>query len=1531
MRNNRENMGGTLSFRRLLSGIAAVCVLGAVFAAPSMARTVYDYEYSGTYIDGSTAGKPFTTGLGGLDYDRASGDLYVANSGEPGWVSRFKLNGTPVNFSTVGLPYVSPSGFGTALTSPTVSVDQYGGAPDGNFYVFGSGTRFEFLPNGIEEPAFRDSEESACGVVPTEDDVLVMGRNGLYHRTTDGTLISEFDAGTPGYEPGKQIDWDERGKVCRPVIDEDGFVYGPKSYFSASSEDQIVKMNQQGVEEYELTREKNSSGVAIDHSNDDVAVMRTEAGFPKPGYFELYDNEGRSLGTGFGKPSGGYLGILGAAYGIAVDPVTHDIWVANKREYAGANFRVEKFVRTNPHVIPGVTATEEGYTDPVGENMELRGTVNPDGVETTECVFEYGLTQQFEASIPCDQGQNLTGGSDIDVTATIPTEKGVRYYYKLRSANVDNGQVARSNTEDFLPQGAIKTGILKVDRVNTDGARFTTSFDPNGGNGSIHFEWGLAGQGFEHSSTESRTEGFRTEAGLFSGENKYLPGTYTVSQIVTGMEPGKTYEYRAAATNEAGTEYTTPQEFTTYVADPGTDPCPNAQARQQSSSSLLPDCRGYELVTARNTGGYDVVSDIVPGQDPLDAYPYAADRMLYSVHFGLIPGMAGSPTNFGLDPYLATRDEAAQEWTTKYVGLPADGMADPGAFGSPIFGADSALSTFAFGGPDICDPCYGDGSTNVPVRGSDGTLYKGMAGTTNPADLDPAGEVRKAMSADGSHLVFGATKKLESTGLEGGLTIYQRALPSGPTEVVSTMPDGSTMTGEVAELDQSSDGSRVLIGKKVGEDVDGNEFFDLYMHRAGNPNSILVADTSNGVSFNGMTDDGSMVYFSTEDQLDGDTDTSVDFFRAEVGTTSPAPITWVSNGESGTGNVDSCEPVTDWNVNSGAADCSIVPLAGGAGVASEDGAAYFLSPETLDGPGNGEVNEPNLYVVRADEDSPEYVGLIDSSAYRPAPIPPQYTPVNLNLITGLNANQSEGMSVNQSTGDIYIAEGNAGGRIARFTSSGAAKNYTEGPNAGTNRLSTPGGLGGGSERSVAVDSSAGPFAGAIYSRSGSTTVGVWNENGLSLGSLTGFGEVCGVFVDGSGDLFVGDYGYGGVRKFTPINAVGPVTKANYTETSIKTTGMNPCHVASDDQGNVYAAGYGTGPLKKFPEASFAVAPPSLGGTEVASTSFHMTATSDGFFYNDAGNKIVKYDSSGAIVNEIGSSAELGGTSKGVAVNAGTDHVYALNGNKAVEFELVVSPYEPIQSPAVLHGVHQRDVHSYEDFQVTPDGRFAVFSTPVPLTGYQNEGFEELYRYDADEDATECPSCAPTGAVGGSDVGLSRHGLNVADDGRVFFTTRESFALRDSNEATDAYEWSDLEGSPKTGLISAGVNSASALASVSADGKNAFFFTRDVLSPKDQTSNAVKIYVAREGGGFVFDVDRQPCKAADECRGAGTETPGAPDIKTGTGSEKPSNPNLHNKKPKCKKGKVRKKGKCVKKHKPKKHKKNKKSKSTRGNG
>jgi hypothetical protein len=95
-----------------------------------------------------------------------------------------------------------------------------------------------------------------------------------------------------------------------------------------------------------------------------------------------------------------------------------------------------------------------------------------------------------------------------------------------------------------------------------------------------------------------------------------------------------------------------------------------------------------------------------------------------------------------------------------------------------------------------------------------------------------------------------------------------------------------------------------------------------------------------------------------------------------------------------------------------------------------------------------------------------------------------------------------------------------------------------------------------------------------------------------------------------------------------------------------------------------------------------------------------------------------------------------------------------------------------------------------------------------------------------------------------------------------------------------------------------------------DGKDAFFFTREKLVGNDFNGEAMKLYDAREGGGFFELPEEKPCAASDECHGPSSQAAPAPQIGTfhGEGGQFKE----RGRKP-CRKGFVRRHGKCVKRH------------------
>lgn len=1359
--------------RKQILLLASCFAVASIAFAPGAGAKVVELHNFASSFDGHDAVGASTFGEGSLDkvaVDKATGDVYV---GANNAIYKFDSSGVSQPFSGLAPNTVIGSGiseFG-ALT-----VDNSGGAHQGRIYAFPEYSALEaYEPTGASVsgggfPIAAEGDE--CGAA--------VDASGHIWRHVFGGTVKEYDDN--GEPTGTEFRLNLAG-YCDFDMDAEGNFYRPASYAGGA----IRKYNPTGTFLGEVDPTSTSQSVAIDRSNGDIYV----------------DTQSTILHY---TSAGGFVesfGSLHESHGVAVDSSTHAVYAIDD----GSPTTVEKFAPTGPVTIADTST--EAATEVTRTGATLHGTLNPAGVTTTDCKFEYGTvaSQGYSQSAPCAEGNTFSGTEDSAVSAAVSgLTPETEYHYRL--VVTDANGASQSVAQTFETQAAVKeTTTGEATGITWTEATLHGSFDPDGIETNYWFEYGAgfvlnkkvplpappggeggsgtgtvevsqvisglepstspAGKTYRYrlvaenslGKTVGVTQSFNTlpavkevttlPAGPFTTESITLNGSFnpngeethyyfqwgktatygnyapvgppgadgtgpagvkTVSALISGLEvgvkyhyrlvavsahgttfgadvtavpsaqptisldrateintdtavleatvnpnsvettyhweygledcsvatcqqtpetaigkgtagvpirypiegltPGTVYHFRLIATNALGTTVGDDHFFLTYLPESGGETCSNVLERQQTGASETRHCRAYELVSAANTGGYDVESNLIPGLRPLPGFPNAGGRVLYTVRFGSIPG-SGDPPNRGGDPYLATR--GADGWTTEYVGLQADGTASTVPFSSALLEADQSLDAFAFGGPETCDPCFADGSTNIPLRLPDGNLVKGMAGSENPT-ADPAGEVAKHFSADGRDFVFGSTSQFEPTGNDGSLTIYERNLGAGTTQVVSTNPDGTTMSGSgIAELDISRDGSRVLIGREVGSDADGNPLYDLYMHVGSDSHSVPVAEPAGGASYAGMTPDGSRVYFTTTANLGDDSDSGADLFRADV-SASGATVTRVSTGSAGSGNADSCDPVPNahgdhWNEPgaSSAATCGVVAIGGGAGVASQSGAVYFLSPENLDSGSAAIPDQPNLYVA-----------------------------------------------------------------------------------------------------------------------------------------------------------------------------------------------------------------------------------------------------------------------------EIGS---------------------------APEFIATLGP----DNPAVLDGVAAPGKRETADFQVTPNGKFAAFNG-TGLTENTTVGHTEIYRSEIGGQLV-CVSCLPSNGAPSTDTELTAGGLNLVNDGRVFFTTAEQLILRDTNQLKDAYEWDEGQ----VGIISTGLDSNdSGLLTASADGKDVFFFTRQSLAPQDENGGAMKIYDAREGGGFLYNPPPRPCVASDECHGPGTQQPPAPAINTIEGTGEPQPPIRSGaKRVHCHKGFVKRHGKCVK--------------------
>ena len=208
-------------------------------------------------------------------------------------------------------------------------------------------------------------------------------------------------------------------------------------------------------------------------------------------------------------------------------------------------------------------------------------------------------------------------------------------------------------------------------------------------------------------------------------------------------------------------------------------------------------------------------------------------------------------------------------------------------------------------------------------------------------------------------------------------------------------------------------------------------------------------------------------------------------------------------------------------------------------------------------------------------------------------------------------------------------------------------------------------------------------------------------------------------------------------------------------------------------------------------------------------------------------------------------------------------------------------------------VQTAGTHYWSDFQVTPSGRFAAFTTRRQLDeGYENLEHSEVYRFDTSTGrSTASPARRPTPWRPATPAWPQRAQPRRRRPGVL--QHQDALVLRDGDNTKDVYEWEEEgQGRPRraatpttrtyfpTGiclsLISAGTSPFdSSLLSASADGTDAFFFTHDTLAPEDENGPLAKIYDARTEGGFFKIPPPALCAASDECHGPGTKAAATP--------------------------------------------------------
>ncbi len=143
------------------------------------------------------------------------------------------------------------------------------------------------------------------------------------------------------------------------------------------------------------------------------------------------------------EPGSGTTGVLVsvAVSGLAPDSYYHYTVVA--KNINGTARGVDKEFRTL--VVPGVDTLPA--SEVTAFSATLNASVNPKGVEISECVVEYGRTSAYGSSMPCSPEPG-SGSTGVLVSVTLSGLVPNRYYHYRVVARSANG-TARGTDKEF--------------------------------------------------------------------------------------------------------------------------------------------------------------------------------------------------------------------------------------------------------------------------------------------------------------------------------------------------------------------------------------------------------------------------------------------------------------------------------------------------------------------------------------------------------------------------------------------------------------------------------------------------------------------------------------------------------------------------------------------------------------------------------------------------------------------------------------------------------------------------------------------------------------------------------------------------------------------------------------------------------------------------------------------------------------------------------------------------------------------------
>jgi WD40-like Beta Propeller Repeat len=565
------------------SRLLAVALLATLLvAAPASAAQTH--LFAGSFGPDGTSASHFSFRPNSLGVDQTTGGILVGEVFTDRAIEKFNAFHEPEPFT--GL---SPNVVGGKLTGfgfPPFP-DQIAVSPVTRTIYFANpeGSLSAVQPNG-EPLNFTSGAGAGTNEIP--------GANvcGVAVDSSGDIYMTEWSANVRVFAPsGEPLATIPAGEACELAVDAAGAVYvagfpnpefgepaGPVQKFVPSTFPVTSSTTYEAAGTIDPTP---SFAVAIDPSTNHLYV-------DEGNQIAEFDNAGTRLGA-FGSTGAGAIPPATSwTAGLAVNGTTGEVYIA-QGDFEG---QVEVF---GPAItVPDVTTGEATELDPSG-SVTLNGTVNPDGIEVRECVFEYGTTPEYGLEASCDQVVGA-GNEPVEVSTRLSgLTPGATYHFRLKAANAEGPNYGADAEVSMPPMPTI--GAVSVTDLTSTSADLNATINPGGLDTTYYFQYGTD----THYGTTVPVPAADIGAGTTG---------VAVTQHAVKLEPDIPYHWRVVATSRAGT--TTGADHT-FLYD--------------TSGETLPDNRAYEMVSPPDKNGA-TITDVFIGN--LEDVSQDGNRVLLS-------------------------------------------------------------------------------------------------------------------------------------------------------------------------------------------------------------------------------------------------------------------------------------------------------------------------------------------------------------------------------------------------------------------------------------------------------------------------------------------------------------------------------------------------------------------------------------------------------------------------------------------------------------------------------------------------------------------------------------------------------------------------------------------------------------------------------------------------------------------------------------------------------------------------------------